>query len=63
MKINAKTFAGIGVGLLAGYFLFKTKNNRLHIFQRKDAKTNNVQTEELIDRLTKIYRNNMKLAS
>ena len=22
--------------------LFKTKSNRLHIFQRKDAKTNNV---------------------
>ena len=43
--------------------LFKTKSNRLHIFQRKDAKINNVQTEELIDRLTKINRNNMKLAS
>ena len=43
--------------------LFKTKSNHLHIFQRKDAKTNNVQTVELIDRLTKIYRNNMKLAS
>jgi hypothetical protein len=28
MKINAKTFAGIGVGLLAGYFLFKTKNKK-----------------------------------
>jgi len=28
MKINAKTFAGIGVGLVAGYFLFKNKNKK-----------------------------------
>ena len=28
MKINAKTFAGIGLGLVAGYFLFKSKNNK-----------------------------------
>lgn len=25
MKINAKTFAGVGVGLVAGYFLIKSK--------------------------------------
>jgi hypothetical protein len=24
MKINAKTFAGVGLGLVAGYFLFKS---------------------------------------
>jgi hypothetical protein len=28
MKINAKTFAGVGLGLLAGYFLFKSKNRK-----------------------------------
>jgi hypothetical protein len=28
MKINAKTFAGVGLGLLAGYFLFKNKNKK-----------------------------------
>lgn len=29
MKINGKTFAGIGVGLLAGYFIFKNNNKKL----------------------------------
>jgi plastocyanin domain-containing protein len=29
MKINAKTVTGVGVGLLAGYFLFKNKNKKL----------------------------------
>jgi hypothetical protein len=28
MKLNVKTFAGVGVGLLAGYFLFKNKNKK-----------------------------------
>lgn len=28
MKINAKTFAGVGLGLVAGYFLFKSKNKK-----------------------------------
>ena len=28
MKINAKTFAGIGLGLVAGYFLFKNKDKK-----------------------------------
>ena len=28
MKINAKTFAGVGLGLVAGYFLFKTKDKK-----------------------------------
>lgn len=28
MKINAKTFAGIGLGLVAGYFLFKSKDKK-----------------------------------
>lgn len=28
MKINAKTFAGVGLGLVAGYFLFKNKNKK-----------------------------------
>jgi hypothetical protein len=28
MKINAKTFAGVGLGLLAGYFLFKSKDKK-----------------------------------
>ena len=28
MKINAKTFAGVGLGLIAGYFLFKNKDNK-----------------------------------
>ena len=28
MKINAKTFAGIGLGLVAGYFLFKKKDKK-----------------------------------
>ena len=29
MKINAKTFAGVGLGLLAGYFLFKSKDKKI----------------------------------
>jgi len=29
MKINAKIFAGVGLGLVAGYFLFKNKNKKL----------------------------------
>jgi hypothetical protein len=29
MKINAKTFAGVGLGLFAGYFLFKSKNKKI----------------------------------
>ena len=29
MKINKKTFAGIGLGLIAGYFIFKNNNNKL----------------------------------
>jgi hypothetical protein len=28
MKINAKTFAGVGLGLVAGYFLFKSKDKK-----------------------------------
>jgi hypothetical protein len=28
MKINAKTFAGVGLGLVAGYFLFKNNNKK-----------------------------------
>lgn len=28
MKINAKTIAGVGLGLVAGYFLFKSKNKK-----------------------------------
>jgi hypothetical protein len=28
MKINAKTFAGVGLGLIAGYFLFKNKDKK-----------------------------------
>ena len=28
MKINVKTFAGIGVGLVAGYFLFKNADKK-----------------------------------
>lgn len=28
MKINVKTFAGIGVGLVAGYFLFKSADKK-----------------------------------
>jgi hypothetical protein len=28
MKINAKIFAGVGLGLVAGLFLFKKKNNK-----------------------------------
>lgn len=28
MKINAKTFAGIGLGLVTGYFLFKSKDKK-----------------------------------
>jgi hypothetical protein len=28
MKINAKIFAGVGLGLVAGLFLFKNKNNK-----------------------------------
>lgn len=28
MKINAKTFAGVGLGLVAGYFLFKRKDKK-----------------------------------
>jgi hypothetical protein len=29
MKINAKTFAGIGLGLVVGYFFFKNRNKKL----------------------------------
>ena len=29
MKINGKTFAGIGLGVLAGYFIFKNNNKKL----------------------------------
>ena len=29
MKINGKTFAGIGLGALAGYFIFKNNNKKL----------------------------------
>lgn len=29
MKINAKTFAGIGLGLVVGYFFFKRKDKKL----------------------------------
>lgn len=29
MKINVKTIAGVGVGLVAGYLLFKNKNKKL----------------------------------
>lgn len=28
MKINVKTFAGVGVGLVAGYFLFKSADKK-----------------------------------
>jgi N-acetyl-gamma-glutamylphosphate reductase len=28
MKINVKTFAGVGVGLVVGYFLFKSSNKK-----------------------------------
>lgn len=28
MKINGKTFAGVGLGLVAGYFLFKSKDKK-----------------------------------
>lgn len=30
MKINAKTFAGVGLGLVAGYFLFKNKDKKIY---------------------------------
>jgi hypothetical protein len=29
MKLNVKTFAGVGLGLLAGYFLFKSKDKKV----------------------------------
>jgi hypothetical protein len=29
MKINGKTFAGVGLGVLAGYFIFKNNNKKL----------------------------------
>lgn len=29
MKVNGKTFAGIGLGALAGYFIFKNNNKKL----------------------------------
>ena len=28
MKINTKTFTGVGLGLIAGYLLFKNKNKK-----------------------------------
>jgi hypothetical protein len=28
MKINGKTFVGVGLGLVAGYFLFKSKDKK-----------------------------------
>jgi hypothetical protein len=65
MKINVKTFAGIGVGLVAGYFLFKNADKKYLkiggvglaggllanlILNRKDSnKPNAISTNEYIN--------------
>lgn len=74
MKINAKTFAGVGIGLIAGYFLLKNKKPLYIggmglaggilanlIFNRKNKKSLSEKTEKYIQETENdIYEENTK---
>jgi hypothetical protein len=64
MKINGKTFAGVGLGVLAGYFIFKNNNKKLLfigatglaggilanlLLNREDKKTLTISYENFVD--------------
>ena len=64
MKINVKTFAGVGVGLVVGYFLFKSSSKKYLkigaiglaggvlanlIQNHQDKKNQAISTEEYIE--------------
>jgi DNA phosphorothioation-dependent restriction protein DptG len=64
MKVNGKTFAGIGLGVLAGYFIFKNNNKKLLfmggtglaggilanlLLNRKDTNTVTITYENFVD--------------
>ena len=77
MKINAKTFAGVGIGLIAGYFLLKNKKPLYIggmglaggilanlIFNSKNKKSLSEKTEKYIQETENdIYEENTKEVS